>query len=139
MTGNAASTAQQWWPATAASDATVPMSSFAQGEDGQQVATLGEVTGIPARGKGRRLTALLGPFLAACGPACPAAVVSPDSQASPGRTTQPERGVQELLARRSGPMLVPGGWDHDHRADRVQHHRMADRPEQQLAEAPTAP
>jgi hypothetical protein len=59
--------------------------------------------------------------------------------ASPGRTTHPESLPQELLARRSGPTLVPRGWDHDHRADRVQHHRMADRPEQQLAEAPMAP
>ena len=46
---------------------------------------------------------------------------------------------QELLARLSGPTLVPLGWDHDHRADRMQHHRMADRPQQQLAKAPMAP
>jgi hypothetical protein len=115
------------------------MPSPAQGDDGQQVATLGEVTGIPRTGMGWGLTASLEPFLAACGPASPAAVLSPDRQASPGHTTHPERLSQELLARLSGLTLVPGGWDHDHRADRVQHHRMADRPEQQLAEAPMAP
>jgi hypothetical protein len=35
VTDGAASRVQPWWPATAASDATVAMPSFARGDDGQ--------------------------------------------------------------------------------------------------------
>jgi hypothetical protein len=35
VTNGAASRVQPWWPATAASDATVSKPSFARGDDGQ--------------------------------------------------------------------------------------------------------
>jgi hypothetical protein len=45
----------------------------------------------------------------------------------------------KLSGRLIGSALVTMRWDHDHRADRVEHGGMADRPEQQLGEAPTSP
>jgi len=46
-------------------------------------------------------------------------------------------GQAALWSRLSGSALVTVGWDHDHRAARVQHDAMAHRPEQQVGEAST--
>src|ERR671937_132411 len=64
----------------------------------------------------------------------------PWQASEPLRPRQPcSEGWLRAIRRLPGCALVTMGWDHDHRADRVEHRGMAYRSEPQLTEAPTSP